>query len=408
MMAWIDTSPAINVEPAEYHRLLGYPRQRRPEGRALELIEWARHWYQEHGRPWVAARQVSTVSLRDTHVQIEGVSFSAERLHHRLRHADAESAVLVAVSAGPELEDEAHNLWADGKPDEYFFLEVFGSAVVEHLTTMTGARLCAWAEERQWAVLPHDSPGYPGWDIAEQGSLLEVIRSTPTIPLRGPIEVLDSGALKPKKSLLAVFGLTAHTDRLERLTALVPCHNCSYTPCQYRRGPYKRSVETADGQGRSTGASPDASPSGMPRYAVNPRALQRWAEERLSVCRRHDGTVEALFRYEGTTCTNMGRPLLFEYSVSLGPREEGYPIREQRCTPAADDTGHTSMCGYIERSERLMADIRNDRPLHGQPLDAVLSWRRPVSAAGCYCDSDSREHKWGLVLETIHYALHRT
>jgi hypothetical protein len=146
----------------------------------------------------------------------------------------------------------------------------------------------------------------------------------------------------------------------------------------------------------------------MPRYAVNPRALQRWAEERLSVCRRHDGTVEALFRYEGTTCTNMGRPLLFEYSVSLGPREEGYPIREQRCTPAADDTGHTSMCGYIERSERLMADIRNDRPLHGQPLDAVLSWRRPVSAAGCYCDSDSREHKWGLVLETIHYALHRT
>ena len=35
------------------------------------------------------------------------------------------------------------------------------------------------------------------------------------------------------------------------------------------------------------------------------------------------------FRYEGTTCRNMGRPILFDYTVKLGPREEGYPIREQ-------------------------------------------------------------------------------
>ena len=34
------------------------------------------------------------------------------------------------------------------KPDEYFFLETFGSAVVEHLITVAGARLCAWADVR--------------------------------------------------------------------------------------------------------------------------------------------------------------------------------------------------------------------------------------------------------------------
>jgi len=38
-------------------------------------------------------------------------------------------------------------------------------------------------------------------------------------------------------------------------------------------------------------------------------------------------------------------------------------------------------------------------------LNAVLSWRRAACAAGCYCEPSSREHKWGLVLETIHYAL---
>ncbi len=54
---------------------------------------------------------------------------------------------------------------------------MFGSAVVEHLTTTAGARLCAWADGERMAVLPHYSPGYPEWDIAEQPRLFS---------LRGP------------------------------------------------------------------------------------------------------------------------------------------------------------------------------------------------------------------------------
>ena len=54
-----------------------------------------------------------------------------------------------------------------------------------------------------------------------------------------------------------------------------------------------------------------------------------------------------MFRYEGTTCTNMGRPLQFDYRVTVGPRDEGYPIREQHCEPAAGDEGYTSMCRYL-------------------------------------------------------------
>jgi hypothetical protein len=54
-----------------------------------------------------------------------------------------------------------------------------------------------------------------------------------------------------------------------------------------------------------------------------------------------------------------------------------------------------------------MASIDREKPLLGQPLGSVLAWRRGSSPAGCYCDAASREHKWGLVLETIHYALHQ-
>ena len=101
----------------------------------------------------------------------------------------------------------------------------------------------------------------------------------------------------------------------------------------------------------------------------------------------------------------MGHPLRFDYHVQLGPRGDGYPIRTQRCRPAADDTGHTHMCGYISVGDDLIDAVGRDTPLAGEPLRAVIGWTRPVSSAGCYCDDASRVHKWGLVLETIHYAL---
>jgi hypothetical protein len=63
------------------------------------------------------------------------------------------------------------------------------------------------------------------------------------------------------------------------------------------------------------------------------------------------------------------------------------------------------MCRYLEDGQRLIDTIAQDRPLLGQPLDAVLDWRREFDAAGCYCEPSRRLHKWGLVLETIHYAL---
>ena len=121
---------------------------------------------------------------------------------------------------------------------------------------------------------------------------------------------------------------------------------------------------------------------------------------------REDGSLHARFRYDGTTCTNMGRPLAFHYDVDLGTRQDGYPIRGQSCTAVPGDTGHASMCQYIADAPGLMAAIAREKPLAGRPLAEVLGWHRPEAAAGCFCEAASRDHKWGLVLETIHYALH--
>src|SRR5205085_1475641 len=200
---------------------------------ALELAGVARAWYAEHGRPWVAARELA-LDLCEGKVHIGGVPFASPRLERTLRAAGADRVVLVAVSAGEALEREAQQRWRDEKPDEYFFLEVYGSAVVEHLVTVAGARLCAEAEPNGLAVLPHYSPGYADWDVAEQVRLRELLGTE----LPGPLDVLDSGMLWPKKSLLAVFGVTPYAERVRPLSELVPCEGCSLKGCRYRRAPY--------------------------------------------------------------------------------------------------------------------------------------------------------------------------
>jgi hypothetical protein len=57
---------------------------------------------------------------------------------------------------------------------------------------------------------------------------------------RPPLEALETGQLRPKKSQLALFGLAPESEETTRLTDLIPCTTCSYSPCRYRRAPFER------------------------------------------------------------------------------------------------------------------------------------------------------------------------
>ena len=282
MMELFDPAPDTNVTQEEFQRLLGYPRGWVMEGRARELAEWSRGWYAANGRPWIRVRQ-------------------------------KDQLLLTAVSAGPELERYAEQLWHEEKPDEYFFLEVLGSALVEHLLAGAGIRLRGWAATQKLSLLPHYSPGYGNCDVSEQPLLLEMLQPC-------GLEALPSGALRPKKSQIAVFQLTARDIQ----PPTVPCETCALKSCDFRR----------------------------PTYATSTKALAKWSRERLVVSRGGDGSIQARFRFDGTTCSNMGRPLSFHYDVTLGPASAGYPILAQECTPA--DSGHTFMCSY---NDGLMQSI---------------------------------------------------
>src|SRR6267142_3988022 len=338
-MEFLELKPNIDVQEAEYKRLLGFPANYVFEGRVRELVDWARTWFVEHGSPWIYARRTD-FELAGDRLRVNGTVLNSKRLHDQFIEAQANEAMLVMVSAGRECEEKARELWREGKPDEYFFMEVFGSAVVEHLITTAGARLCAWAEQKGMAVLPHYSPGYTGWDVADQSALFHLISKTRDHTLPGEVRVLESGMLQPKKSLLAVFGCTQRVDMLRTLPGLVPCENCSFSPCQYRRLPYRNSLPQIEDvsrlqpkpqQTKSPNGSASSGLNANAAYTINPRALRKWSYDRLRLRTLEDGSVEAQFRYEGTTCSNLGRPIEFDYNVKLASRHKGYRVIEATC-----------------------------------------------------------------------------
>jgi hypothetical protein len=240
MFSLVETHPPVEIQKAEYQRLLGYPKNHSLEGRAFELANEAEAWFATNGRPWICAREISSLDLKNGSTGIGGIEFSSRKLREILSEARAHGALLVAVSAGKECEEHARELWDEGKPDEYFFLETYGSAVVEQLVAVASSRICAWADENKMAALPHFSPGYSGWDIAEQIPLWSVFQKSFGSELPGGLEVLDSGMLRPKKSLLAVIGLTRDLEKAGRFQKLIPCENCALPDCRYRRAPYRR------------------------------------------------------------------------------------------------------------------------------------------------------------------------
>ncbi len=415
-MQLTETNPIVDVNEREYQRLLGLPPEYVMAGRMAELAQWASQWYAERGRPWVYARKATSLDLKGEGVRLEGTPLGSRELLERLKKAEAHDAVLVAIGAGPEAEEEARLHWDEERPDQYFFLEIYASAVVEHLTTAVGARLCEWADQQGMAVLPHYSPGYQGWDLRDQKALLQLMQNgSQTFPSR--LEILSSGMLRPKKSQLAVFGLTRQTELTARLTELVPCHTCSYSPCRYRRAAYRMADYRIEGVPRTKtndeeqvagrAAVPDvASPlTRDAKYGYNEGALKRWSKERLNMERRPDGGVHARFLFDGNTCSNMGRPLAFIYTIELAPPEAGYRIVAGDCRPPEGDEGYKLMCSALENPELAMIQIQHEKPLLDQPLDDVLEWEPNLMPSGCLCSRAGRLHKWRLALQTLHYRL---
>ena len=244
---------AASVADDDYRRLLGVPRGAELSEAVESGAAAARRWYATHGNPWIAARRHTVASIESDAVVLDGgVRVPGERLAARLARNDAHALVAVAVSAGREVADEATRLWGVDRPDESYFLDRFATAVVESLLWRASAILCGQSMDADEWLVPHLSPGCGGWEIDAQRQLFELtggVASTrvgdggepgATVASLGPVELLDTGSLRPQHSVLAALGVT---HRAIVATPEGACRTCDRPRCRYRRVPRARGIE---------------------------------------------------------------------------------------------------------------------------------------------------------------------
>jgi hypothetical protein len=177
----------VIVEEREYARLLGYPWGTGLEGDVRERAEQAAEWYERRGTP-----RIYCVSPADT------------------------GHTVTAITAGHEVDEEVDRLWNADRVDEAYFLDRYAAAVVEKLAQDLG---------------PYQTPGTGKLPFDEQWKLFSYIA-----PLNPEIEMLPSGMLKPKNSILALSNphpaLRAALSQRERGD---PCTRCDLAGCSFRR-----------------------------------------------------------------------------------------------------------------------------------------------------------------------------
>jgi len=203
------------------------------------------------------------------------------------------------------------------------------------------------------------------------------------------------GGAEPRSHAAAAGRIGGHDHRHAR------AEEVAAGPVRADRPPHRSDNEACQSLPKKTEVEPQA------KYSLNLGALRKWSKERLRLERLPDASIKASFRYDGTTCSNMGRPLVFHYRVRLAPQAEQYRILELSCAPSPGDVGYQSMCEYLRDAAMLMGKIESEKPLLGRPLQEVLQWQRVSSPSGCYCEPEMRMHKWGLVFEVLHFALAR-
>jgi len=177
-----ETRKHLLVSDTVYKRFLRLPLRRVLEGPMAEAAADAREWFAREARPWGCA--IATDPARWTLASA--------------KTRGATALALVAVSTGVEVAEETAARWARDEPDRAFFLDRLAAATVEVMLA---------AAKRELGSTYHDCPGFWDWPIQENSRLLSALQAE--CPLPGPLDVLDSGMLRPKTSQLALCTLPA-------------------------------------------------------------------------------------------------------------------------------------------------------------------------------------------------------
>lgn len=137
----------------------------------------------------------------------------------------SEKAALFICTAGPEIGNKSRQLMNERDLLTGYIYDVIGSEVVEAAADLMQADIEQEAVHSGLKITNRYSPGYCGWDVAEQHKLFSFFPGN-----YSGISLTPSALMNPVKSVSGIIGIGQNVKRNS-----YTCNMCDMDDCIYRR-----------------------------------------------------------------------------------------------------------------------------------------------------------------------------
>lgn len=155
-------------------------------------------------------------------VEIENVVFRVNRIIYNQVKLSSSVAIFLCT-AGPETGKRSRELMNSGDLLTGYVWDVIGSEIVEAAADLMQNSLEKRMAEEGCKITNRFSPGYCGWDVAEQHKLFSLM---PENFCR--IRLSDSALMEPIKSVSGIIGIGVNVKRRPYTCNLCDMKNCIY------------------------------------------------------------------------------------------------------------------------------------------------------------------------------------
>ena len=156
-------------------------------------------------------------------VEVEGVVFHVKPIVFS-QIKNAESVALFICTAGSEVDELSRKSMKEGDLLRGYVYDVIGSEVAESAADKMQEALKITAASSGMKITNRFSPGYCGWDVAEQHNLFSFFPDNYC-----GITLTDSALMNPVKSVSGLIGIGRKVNYEP-----YQCHKCDDRNCIYR------------------------------------------------------------------------------------------------------------------------------------------------------------------------------
>jgi len=134
-----------------------------------------------------------------------------------------EGVIIFALTLGTEFDNWSRTTFNSGDPARGYIIDSTGSITAENTAEFLHNFIKKHLQKAGLKCTNKFSPGYCGWNVAQQKSLLSLLPEE----FCG-ISLTESALMKPLKSISGIIGIGKNVEHLD-----YPCSECSKPDCQY-------------------------------------------------------------------------------------------------------------------------------------------------------------------------------